>query len=173
MSLKVSRANFLGIDPGNKGGLGVVSDEGVIIELHAMPTVGGKFSVHALAALLARLRKSCTFASLEHSQAMPDQGRTSIFNYAAAFGAIEALLVANAYRYELVRPQAWQKEMHKSVDKSLGPKERSLVIAQRVFSESFHLFTPGKCKKPQDGLIDAALLAESCRRKHLNLKEAA
>lgn len=76
--------------------------------------------------------------------------------------------------FEEVPPKTWQKEIHVTADKTykaskLDTKATSIRAATRLFPNvSFTKPWSGKGKRPekiQDGLCDAALIAEYARRK--------
>ena len=99
--------------------------------------------------------------------------------------AMFSMLVAMMDRYgthegvsvslEEVPPKVWQKEIHTTSDKTykaskLDTKATSIRAAQRIFPMTdFTKPWSGKGKKPvkiQDGMCDAALLAEYARRRY-------
>jgi hypothetical protein len=107
---------------------------------------------------------------IEKAHPMSQQGVCSTFTYAHHCGEIMGILIANEIPHTLIPPQEWQKVMFLGTKPNAGkakrdPKARALEAANRVFAKknSFWLRSP-RCKKPHDGMVDAALLAEACRR---------
>ena len=96
---------------------------------------------------------------VEHVSAMPGQGVTSCFSFGQNFGFILGLLSAYDIPYELVRPQKWKRLFSCTSDKNT-----SIAVAQRLFPGVDLRRTP-RCLKPHDGVCEALLLAEYCRRK--------
>lgn len=96
---------------------------------------------------------------VEHVSAMPGQGVTSCFSFGQNFGFILGLLSAYDIPYELVRPQKWKRLFSCTSDKNT-----SIAVAQRLFPGVDLRRTP-KCQKPHDGICEALLMAEYCRRK--------
>lgn len=157
---------YLGIDPGQKGGLSFVSSDGSYCAL-PMPDIrefcdviegwSREFGI-----------KHCF---IEKAQPMHKQGVVSTFTYADHYGQLQGALAANCISFTLVRPQEWQKEMFKGSKDKKGdvkrdPKERALEVVRRMFPKEKFLASL-RCKKPHDGMIDSILLAEFCRRKIL------
>lgn len=161
---------FVGIDPGSRGGVAIVSRAGEILRLESMPAVAARFNPQAFISLLKDIVEQSSWheepidlAVIEQVGAMPGNGVCAMFSFGYCAGAIEAGVAAMGWRYNMVRPQGWQKVLHEGVDKSrFDAKQRSLIIAQRIFPKE--TWIPPRGKKPHDGLIDAALLAEYGRR---------
>lgn len=155
---------YIGVDPGLKGGIAILKSTGEVIRCVPMPTVGNEIS-------LIRLQSELYFSSdniafVEHSQAISKAGAGTVFKFGMGFGAILGVLAARHQAYTLVKPRVWQKEMHAGSDPDLDPKDRSLIVAERLFPKQNFLASE-RCKKPHDGMIDAVLIAEYGRRKFL------
>jgi len=154
--------NILGIDPGLKGAVVLISRRGVPLEKHVMPVVGNVLDVAAVAKLIQATRT--IHAYLEKVTAMPGQGVASMFKFGRVYGMLEGILSSLRIPYTLVTPQAWMKELHQGIEKKLSPKERSRIAASRLFPD-VDLKANDRCKKPHDGIVDALLIAEYGRRK--------
>ena len=144
---------FVGIDPGKSGALAVIFDTGAI----HIETFDEKQYAETLQ-YIHRTGEYCACA-LERVSAMPGQGVTGMFNFGANYGFIQGLLVANEIPFELVMPRKWKGEFGVT-----GDKNKSIAVAQRLFPTTSLLRT-SKCKKPDDGIAEALLLAEYARRK--------
>lgn len=161
---------FIGIDPGSRGGVALIMRSGEILRLETMPAVASRFNPASFIDLLREIAEQASWheepidlVTIEHVHAMPGQGVTSMFSFGYTCGAIEAGVAAMGWRYNMVRPQTWQKVLHEGVDKSrFDAKQRSLIVAQRLFPKENWI--PPRGKKPHDGLIDAALICEYGRR---------
>lgn len=90
---------------------------------------------------------------------MPGQGVTSMFNFGKGFGWILGTLEAYSVPYELIRPQKWKKEFSVTSDKNT-----SINVCKRLFPQ-VSLLPSEKCRKDNDGMAEALLLAEYARRK--------
>jgi len=146
----------LGIDPGKKGGIAHINGKRQIT-VQPMP------SAFDLSEYLGRVRVD--HVCLEKSQAMPGQGVSSMFNYGEGYGMIQGLLIAKKIPFTLVTPQRWQKVMLAGVSKDKATKARALEAANRVFTKSSSFWlASSRSRKPHDGMIDSALIAEYCRR---------
>jgi crossover junction endodeoxyribonuclease RuvC len=141
--------NYIGIDPGKKGGFAIISEDAVYCRswddadfIRYMKSVEGS---------------SCVVC-LEHVGAMPNQGVTSMFNFGAGFGFIQGVLSAYHIPFELVRPQKWKKEF------SISDKNESIAVCQRLFP-NLSLLPTERSRVPSDGMAEALLMAEYARRK--------
>lgn len=155
---------WVGIDPGQKGGIAFL-DKKQNLNIHVMPESAGD-----LDKLLKVYKNSINHLFLEKAQAFKGQGISSTFSYAENYGVIQGILISNSIPFTLITPKEWQKMMFlgtkaKKGTKKRDPKERALEAANRVFAKRNSFWLRNKrCTKPHDGMIDAALLAEACRR---------
>ena len=151
---------YIGIDPGKNGGIAVIwnkhtqDKDSVIIDVY-------KYSDDDLLTSLKFIsdlddESKCV---LEKVNAMPNQGVVSMFNFGMNFGFIQGVLKAYGIPYELVTPQKWKKEFSCTSDKNT-----SIEVCKRLFPK-VNLKATERCKKDHDGMAEALLLAEYCRRK--------
>jgi len=154
---------IVGIDPGKKGAVvGLDYETGSIAWMEPLPLVGDQFD--PVSFLLAiHSRPKIKHIVLEHAQSFRGQGIVSTFNYARDFGIIVGILTATKLPFTLVKPQLWQKTMFVGTSPGVDPKVRAFQVASRLWPSIS--FLPGpKSKKPHDGMVDAALIAEYGRR---------
>lgn len=143
---------IIGIDPGKKGC--VCAMFGPEILLTSMPD-----NAVELADLLMKYSEEATdiHVMLEKAQAMPKNGATGMFNYGTGYGTILGILAALRLSHTLVHPKTWCKEMHRGTKSSI-PKKRSLEAAQRLYPH-VSLMRTVRCKAPDEGFVDAMLIA--------------
>lgn len=149
--------NYIGIDPGQKGGLAYL-ENGQIAEYTLMP-----LTVHDTVLWISdRLHNADGPVSLvvELAQSMPKQGVTSSFNYGRHFGQFEAIAAIAGIPYHEVRPAIWKKSMGLN-----AAKVDSITLCQRLFP-GVELI-PNRCRVPKDGIAEACLIAEWARRQGL------
>lgn len=149
---------FIGIDPGKSGAIAVIDHEGRVWDTNT-------FNEKDYAVLLREMSHpniGSVKVVLEHVGAMPGQGSVSMFNFGSNFGFIRGLLTAYEIPYELVRPQKWKRMFSCTSDKNT-----SVDVAQRLFPD-VDLRRTARCSKPHDGIAEALLMAEYCRRANLN-----
>jgi crossover junction endodeoxyribonuclease RuvC len=145
----------LGIDPGIRGGLVVVSNNGIgnLIDAVDIPTVGdgAKERVDVIAVRDWIEHHKPDLAVIERAQAMPRQGASSGFKYGRATGALEAAVTLCAVPIEIIEPTAW-KRFWKLPPKD---KERSRQRALELFPSAHSLLA----RKLDHGRAEAALIA--------------
>lgn len=142
---------YIGIDPGKSGAMAIIFDG-------MDETILTPFDEREYAHLLRELNSQIAKACLEHVTAMPKQGVTSMFNFGQNFGYIKGLLEAFQIPYELVRPQKWKKEF------GISDKNSSVECCKRLFP-GVDLRRTERCRKDDDGLAEALLMAEYARRR--------
>jgi hypothetical protein len=157
---------WVGIDPGKRGAIAAVDHRAKI--QHCLPLEGDPKTLHEW--LTTKNDFYIRHVFLEKAQSLTGQGVRGIFTYAEEYGILQGILITTQTPYTLIPPQKWQKTMFVGTKAMNGlnkrdPKERALEAANRVFTKkkSFWLKND-RCKKPHDGMVDAALLAEACRR---------
>jgi crossover junction endodeoxyribonuclease RuvC len=155
---------FCGIDPGLKGGIVFLADSGKIFYKFPMLADTGAIAEFFTKFTYTHLERYKLRFFLEKAQAMPNQGVVSMFNYGSHFGSLVGILSTLGAVYTLVPPQTWTSKLHTGYDGS--SKEKSLKLAKDIFPGEEFLISE-RSKKPHEGLIDAALIAEFGRRKYM------
>jgi crossover junction endodeoxyribonuclease RuvC len=150
-------AKVLGVDPGIRGGLAIVSvaNDGsapLIISAIDIPVAGtgAKERVDALAIRNWVTEYAPEHALVERAQAMPRQGSSSGFKYGRAVGAIEAAIALCGVPLTIVESTAWKK-FHglRGKDKELS-RQRALML----FPSAHALLA----RKADHGRAEAALI---------------
>jgi crossover junction endodeoxyribonuclease RuvC len=148
----------LGVDPGIRGGLAVVSDgdDGRVILIAAIdiPVVGSgaKERVDVAAVRLFVAQHAPALALIERAQAMPRQGASSGFKYGRAVGSLEAAIaLSDDTPMQIVEPSAWKRHWRLPGK----DKERARQLALELFPAAHALLA----RKKDHGRAEAALLA--------------
>jgi len=141
---------FLGIDPGKTGAMVLYSVKDGIL---------GFSDYTNMVFLNGRIKgwheeHTNILGVVEQVHAFPGQGVTGMFNFGANYGFWLGALLGNGIPYGVVSPRRWQGEMLDNVDGN-NTKERSLVMARRLFPKQSDLFK----RKKDNGRSDAALMA--------------
>lgn len=144
---------FIGIDPGQSGGIARVKLDGSVILACKMPeTERDVWDLFKLAqAPGPSFDVTPCFAMIERVHSMPKQGVSSSFKFGKGYGFLRGCLTASGIPWEDVTPQAWQKTMACMTG---GDKNVSKAKAQQLFP----------AVKVTHALADALLIAEYCRR---------
>ncbi len=110
---------IFGIDPGVSGAISILEDK-KIIEVHDMPTMidGKKNKKQVNGSQVANIFKEKIDTKreisvvVEHVNAMPGQGVTSMFNFGQSFGVIKGVCSALSLPIHFIRPTKWKKHFN-------------------------------------------------------------
>lgn len=146
---------YIGIDPGKSGAMAIISTDGQPF-VRIVP-----FDEQEYAEVLRFHHEYDTIGGcvVERVSAMPGQGVSSMFSFGENYGFIQGLLTAYNIPYELVMPRVWKKEFGVTSDKNT-----SIAVAKRLFPDT-QLKRTERCKKEDDGIAEALLMACYARRK--------
>lgn len=140
-----------GIDPGKTGGVAFLDPDARVLVVHPMPDIS------TYADMLDFHHPYHVF--IEKAQSMPKQGIVSAFNYGTHFGELGGVLIAMKIPFTLVHPSTWTRVLHTGT-RGAEKKSKSLQAAQRIFPGESWLPPETKCRNPQSGMFEAALIAE-------------
>ena len=112
---------IIGIDPGISGAICILENK-KIIEIYDTPTMidGKKNKKQINGAQIANIIKNKIDNNkdkeivlvVEHVNAMPGQGVTSMFNFGQSFGVIKGICAALSLPIYFVRPSKWKKHFN-------------------------------------------------------------
>ena len=111
---------IFGIDPGVSGAISILENKKVI-DIFDMPTMidGKKNKRQVNGSQVTNIIKDKlnlnkeTIVVVEHVNAMPGQGVTSMFNFGQSFGVIKGVCSALSLPIYFVRPTKWKKHFKK------------------------------------------------------------
>ncbi len=154
---------YVGIDPGKKGALAFIRESG--ITSFPTPIIGKEYDKQEMCNIIRNLNEEFDIhVVLENINSHSALGRQSAFVMGKGVAYWEMALVAFGVSYTMATPQQWQKMMWEGVPKQKNSKNTSLLAAKRLFPEESFLATP-RSSVPHDGIVDAILISEYCRRK--------
>ena len=109
---------IIGIDPGISGAI-CFFNEGKVLDVIEMPTmaegkknkkqVNGNQLFNEIKSRLSEIRQEQISVVVEHVNAMPGQGVTSMFNFGQSFGVIKGICSAMQLPIHFIRPTKWKK----------------------------------------------------------------
>lgn len=152
---------ILGIDPGLSGALAFMDDKELLI--YDVPTFeitrNGKkkrqIDLQILLSIMQNKDLGTTHAFLEHVNAMPGQGVSSMFQMGRGYGQIEMGLAAAGIPVTYITPQVWKKALSVPKDKDGARQRASQLMPQ--WAHNWPL-------KKHDGRAEAALIALYARK---------
>ena len=149
---------IIGIDPGINGAISIIENK-KIIEVYDIPTMidGKKNKRQINGAQVTNIFKERlngekeVVVVVEHVNAMPGQGVTSMFNFGQSFGVIKGICAALNLPIYFVRPAKWKK--HFNLIKTNKDASRTKVIeVYPEISSKLH-------RKKDSNRADAILIA--------------
>ena len=162
----------IGIDIGKKGAIVALAREPwtKAIDPIVMPLIGDQVDYHTLYAILERYKKTNCHVIFEKLGVIFGTGKSTAFSMGHQAGAVEMACIALNLSYTKVPAKQWQKEMFQGVEEitkkgksSRDTKAMALIAAKRLFPD--YRLTIGKSTVPHDGVVDALLMADYCKRK--------
>ena len=151
---------IFGIDPGVSGAISILENKKVI-EIFDMPTmidgkknkkqVNGSQVTNIIKERLDSEKEKEIAVVVEHVNAMPGQGVTSMFNFGQSFGVIKGICSALSLPIYFVRPTKWKK--HFNLIKTNKDASRTKVI------EVYPKISSKLSRKKDSNKADAILIA--------------
>lgn len=165
---------YVGIDPGSNGAIVFVDEDGDYYDGCVVPKIGNEYDVRAMYEILQKYKNDIAHIFIEDVHAFQKAGATGSFSFGRSKGLWEGLICGCELSYSMIQPKAWQAEAWQGVTKqykagtkkkTVDTKATSLIAFKRLFPDIDVRKSP-KSSKQHDGLVDAALMAEVCRRKY-------
>lgn len=158
---------YIGIDPGLDGGIAFIAEnEAVPVYLFKTPVIGGRdYDVQGMKEILQKNQPDWCFATIENQISMPGQGLTSTLQTGKGFGIWLGLLAGLEIPFQVVHAKSWQTKLFAGTSPKLDTKARSEIVAKRLFPK-LDFRKSERARVANDGLTDAACIAEYGRRTH-------
>lgn len=175
---------FLGIDFGKKGGISLLDLSGNILLKAPMPIHKDtkEVDVYEVEAIFAKVNAIRSTGELlqplhvygEKLHAIFGSSAKGTFNFGDDYGLVRGTAMVRFGHCNLIRAVDWQKdtwkhleieEIKKSTGKGKDTKAMALKAANKLWPKENWLAT-ARSKKPHDGVIDSALIAEYARRNY-------
>jgi len=165
----IKSGSFLGVDPGAKGGLAILREDGSAIAFEMPDTplqLAQLFQKHIIPAQIDH-------TIIEALHARPGNGSIATFKLGRSCGLIIGMLELAGIKYDEMQPRSWQKSLGITA-RYKPPKVRGALInyppeetydqfKRRLLATSLKLFP----RMPLTlSTCDSVLIAEVCRRIH-------
>lgn len=156
----MARKQILAIDPGKRGILNLY--DGSNFHIAHMPNLNSVIGQRELLMILEDIKSMAGYeftrgkdlvAYVEEAIFIP--GTFTGVKYYWNYGMIIMSLTASQIRYETVKPQTWKADILKGTAKD---KEAAIEYVARKHPQVD--LTPGKMRKPHDGIADSVCIAE-------------
>lgn len=141
---------YLGIDPGNQGGLALIHG-GVAIEYERMMGIEGLNKFLSNVVFASEGNVACVYE--EHRGGGPQTNANAHRSAGYYHGVFSALCHVHGIPLHMVTPQCWKRMIGANKD-----KQRSITLAKQIFP-NINLIFP-RCRNEHDGCAEALLIAE-------------
>lgn len=177
---------YLGIDPGKSGGIALISDTGKVSVFATPTTKDNELDIEAIYQLLYETQYVCIqqnqqlYCVLEDVHSIFGMSAKSNFQFGRGLGILEGILGSLKIEFVKITPKVWQKEVWGNIEPiatdtgkllkngqpklKIDTKATSLMVAKTLFPD-VNLLATSRSKVEHDGIVDALLIAEYCRRK--------
>ena len=148
--------SILGIDPGLDGALVVVRNGRAVAQCCTRDLCPDGYVAERMDALISEWcgLHLIDVAVLERVSARPGEGVSSSFKFGFGYGLWRGILAGRVQTVIEPTPQAWQKVVLRDI-----PGEGKARAVARAAQLAGLDLTPGRRRKPHDGIADAACLA--------------
>lgn len=146
----LNQMNFIGLDPGQSGGIAILTARGEVVYVVAMPD-----TERDILLALAPTDGTPSFAVLERVWSSPGWGHVGAFKFGMSYGGLRMALSAVKVPFDEVLPKKWQQVMGVSYP---AGKPRDKNVSKRRAQQLFPNLTI------KHAIADALLIAEYCRR---------
>lgn len=146
---------FIGIDPGNSGGIAVLDESGRVLMTTKMPETDGDLFDYLEQCKAPVGEETKAFIEKVHAGIFGGKGKmgvVSAFTFGGSYRAAKMAMVGNKIAFEEVTPQKWQQAL---ACLTKGDKNISKQRAQELFPD---------LRKVTHAFADALLIAEYGRR---------
>lgn len=172
---KLQQPLYVGIDIGKQGAITCLDAFGNIVFQKRTPLIGAEYDIKTLIVILSNPHiKHVCFEVLA-----PQHFKSSskaMFGLGFGYGLFQGICTALNVPFTSVRAVDWQKEMFQGVPiqrikttqnkkgEKNDTKAMALMAAKRLFPNDDFKGTSDKRASNHDGVVDATLIAEYCRR---------
>ena len=149
---------FIGIDVGQEGAFAMISEDGEI-EVYPMDE-------WLLIERLTQWSFDECIAVVEKASTRPGQGIASSGKFMEGAGFIRGVLQTLHIPFEITPPPKWKRLYGANLGREYSyaeKKAKDIEICKRLFPNVSLKKTP-KCRTDSDGMADALLICEYCRR---------
>ena len=150
-----SPKTYVGIDPGQKGGIAFIEPRADHATTFAMPMAGKEIDVSAITELFAEWTVGKVIVVIEKVHAMPKQGVVSTFKFGFGTGVLHGIVRTLGFPLHLVTPQKWKKVVLEGTSKD---KAAAIDFCKRIYPD-INLLATKRSRVPHDGMADALCIA--------------
>lgn len=146
---------YIGLDPGKKGAMAIIGHSNTTGETYMCKII--PYDPQEYIKTLKQFNGATVCIEQVHS--ISKQGIASSFTFGVMYGWLLGMLDTIGVSYQAVSPQKWKKDF----GLLRSEKSMSVEVCQHLLPNA-SLYRTERCKKPDDGMAEAALLALYAKR---------
>ena len=164
---------WCGIDVGKDGGIVIQNSDNNTIDKYEIPLIGTEFDIKAMRDIFCKYVNDDgeinMMVVMEKLSSIYGASAKANFSFGGINLATEAIIVCLGIPMVRIMPKKWQKELWEGIpiqtknDGKTATKVMSLIAMQKLFP-NFDARTTSRQRVQQDGIVDAILLSEYCKR---------
>lgn len=172
---------YIGIDPGKQGAIVIIDDKGNILNKIVMPTIGSsnEYDKQEIKNILNSTPLDKTHVGIEKPSVIFGISKSAVASLSHCVGMLEGIVTGLGLPHTMVSPKEWQKEMWSNITKVTKTKisdgKSRKITDTKATSElaAINLYPNTDFRKSErsknrhDGIIDAVLIANYCRKKSM------
>jgi crossover junction endodeoxyribonuclease RuvC len=139
----------IGVDPGLRGALAFLNEDGSIYEVEDMPVIGKDVNAQLMSRLIQGYGP-IKVAAVESAHSMPKQGITGAFNYGVGYGKVLGVLATLEIPVVFYTSTGWKRHFKLTTDKNLSRRRATERWPQHAFRFS---------RVKDDGRAEACFIA--------------
>lgn len=146
---------YIGIDPGKKGAMAIIGHSNTTGETYMCKIIPYDPQEY----IKALKQYNGATVCIEQVHSISKQGIASSFTFGVMYGWMLGMLDTIGVSYQAVSPQKWKKDF----GLLRSDKSKSVEVCHHLLPNA-NLYRTERCKKPDDGMAEAALLALYAKR---------
>lgn len=147
---------YIGLDPGKKGAMAIIGYSHETGETYMCKII--PYDPQEYIKVLKQYNNATVCIEQVHS--ISKQGIASSFTFGSMYGWLLGVLDAIGVSYQTVSPQKWKKHFGLNSDKA-----KSVEVCKHLLPQA-DLRRTDRCRKDDDGMAEAALLAIYAKRNY-------
>ena len=147
---------YIGLDPGKKGAMAIIGYSHETWETYMCKIIPYDPQEY----IKALKQYNGATVCIEQVHSISKQGIASSFTFGVMYGWLLGVLDAIGVSYQTVSPQKWKKHFGLNSDKA-----KSVEVCKRLLPQA-DLKRTDRCRKDDDGMAEAALLAIYAKRNY-------
>lgn len=157
---------YIGIDVGKRGAIAVTHPSGRVESFFFKLNPDKSYNLCDTWKVFNKIKKykNKSIVVIEDVYCVGGSSAQATWSFAEGKSMIECFLVAMGFKYNKVKPKAWQKVIFQGLPDHLETtKDKSIFFTQQKYPKCN--LTPDRLRSPHDGIADAVCMAHYAKLK--------